>query len=78
MDSNSKNESLPKGFERRYDSKGRVYYVDHNTRTTSRVHPKDMDQLPNGWDMRETKTGRKYFVDHNTKKTTWLDPRLSG
>ena len=31
--------SLPPGWERRQDTKNRVYYVDHNTRTTTWQHP---------------------------------------
>ena len=30
---------LPAGWERREDDKGRTYYVDHNTRTTSWKRP---------------------------------------
>lgn len=30
---------LPPGWEARYDPKGRLYYVDHNTRTTSWTKP---------------------------------------
>ena len=30
---------LPPGWEERVDSRGRVYYVDHNTRTTTWTPP---------------------------------------
>ena len=30
---------LPSGWERRVDDRGRVYYVDHNTRTTTWQRP---------------------------------------
>jgi len=30
---------LPSGWERRYTHDNRLYYVDHNTRTTSGVVP---------------------------------------
>jgi atrophin-1 interacting protein 5 (WW domain-containing E3 ubiquitin protein ligase 1) len=30
---------LPSGWERRLDTKGRLYYVDHNTRTTTWQKP---------------------------------------
>lgn len=30
---------LPRGWEERVDSRGRVYYVDHNTRTTTWTLP---------------------------------------
>lgn len=84
-------DDLPTGFEQRFTDNGRPYYVDHNTRTTSWLHPRETMQrnipqsqaainsslgpLPAGWEMRLTATARVYYVDHNTKTTTWDDPR---
>ena len=53
------------------DNKGRLYYVDHYGRTTTRDDPR----LPEGWDFGLTATGQPYFQDNNTNTTTWIDPR---
>ncbi|KAJ2930924.1 hypothetical protein H1R20_g6189, partial [Candolleomyces eurysporus] len=37
---------LPPGWERRYDGQNRVYYVDHNARTTSWHRPNHLGQVP--------------------------------
>lgn len=37
---------LPPGWERRYDAQERVYYVDHNARTTSWHRPNHLGQVP--------------------------------
>lgn len=71
---------LPVGWECRCDAKGRKYFVDHNTKTTTWCHPSYLDSnlgpLPDGWEMRVTEqTLQLYFVDHNTRTTTWIDPR---
>lgn len=81
---------LPPGWEIRLDPNNRIYYVDHNTRTTSWHAPKMVGQgaprpppppppplpaLPAGWEERTTPNdNRKYYVDHNTKMTTWVRP----
>ncbi|KAJ7902682.1 hypothetical protein B0H14DRAFT_1142870 [Mycena olivaceomarginata] len=72
-------EPLPTGWDRRIDHLGRVYYVDHHTRTTSWTRPGvtacSPESLPDGWEERATPTGRLYYVDHNTRTTSWDDPR---
>nr|XP_057932336.1 NEDD4-like E3 ubiquitin-protein ligase WWP2 isoform X2 [Doryrhamphus excisus] len=62
-------ESLPAGWEQRVLPHGRVYYVDHNTKTTTWERP-----LPPGWEKRLDQRGRFYYVDHNTRTTTWQRP----
>ncbi|XP_053127162.1 NEDD4-like E3 ubiquitin-protein ligase WWP2 isoform X2 [Hemicordylus capensis] len=62
-------ETLPPGWERRELPNGRVYYVDHNTKTTTWERP-----LPPGWERRLDPRGRHYYVDHNTRTTTWQRP----
>uniref|UniRef100_A0A8C7PUK2 E3 ubiquitin-protein ligase n=1 Tax=Oncorhynchus mykiss TaxID=8022 RepID=A0A8C7PUK2_ONCMY len=62
-------ESLPNGWEQRILPHGRVYYVDHNTKTTTWERP-----LPPGWEKRVDQRGRFYYVDHNTRTTTWQRP----
>jgi len=64
-------EPLPPGWEMRFDSYGRKYYVDHNTRSTTWERPQP---LPPGWEMRRDPRGRVYYVDHNTRQTTWQRP----
>ncbi|CAG9823383.1 unnamed protein product [Phaedon cochleariae] len=64
-------EALPPGWEMRFDTYGRRYYVDHNTRSTSWERPQP---LPPGWEMRRDPRGRVYYVDHNLKNTTWQRP----
>ncbi|KAM9178096.1 E3 ubiquitin-protein ligase Itchy homolog isoform 1-T1 [Mergus octosetaceus] len=71
---------LPPGWEKRTDSNGRVYFVNHNTRITQWEDPRSQGQLnekplPEGWEMRFTVEGIPYFVDHNRRTTTYIDPR---
>uniref|UniRef100_A0AAQ6AFE3 E3 ubiquitin-protein ligase n=1 Tax=Amphiprion ocellaris TaxID=80972 RepID=A0AAQ6AFE3_AMPOC len=65
----SATDSLPAGWEQRVLPHGRVYYVDHNTKTTTWERP-----LPPGWEKRVDQRGRFYYVDHNTRTTTWQRP----
>uniref|UniRef100_A0A673CBI5 E3 ubiquitin-protein ligase n=1 Tax=Sphaeramia orbicularis TaxID=375764 RepID=A0A673CBI5_9TELE len=67
---------LPPGWERRVDSNDRVYFVNHNTKTTQWEDPRTQglqneDPLPEGWEIRYTREGVRYFVDHNTRTTTF-------
>lgn len=64
-------EPLPPGWEQRVDPHSRIYYVDHNTRTTAWERPQP---LPAGWERRTDSRGRTYYVDHNTRTTTWQRP----
>uniref|UniRef100_A0A8C9N417 E3 ubiquitin-protein ligase n=1 Tax=Serinus canaria TaxID=9135 RepID=A0A8C9N417_SERCA len=71
--------SLPFLLEKRQDN-GRVYYVNHNTRTTQWEDPRTQGMiqeppLPPGWEMKYTNESVRYFVDHNTRTTTFKDPR---
>uniref|UniRef100_A0A8C2IQ42 E3 ubiquitin-protein ligase n=1 Tax=Cyprinus carpio TaxID=7962 RepID=A0A8C2IQ42_CYPCA len=71
---------LPPGWERRVDTNDRVYFVNHNTKTTQWEDPRTQglqneDPLPEGWEIRYTREGVRYFVDHNTRTTTFSDPR---
>uniref|UniRef100_A0A8C6PRJ5 E3 ubiquitin-protein ligase n=1 Tax=Nothobranchius furzeri TaxID=105023 RepID=A0A8C6PRJ5_NOTFU len=70
---------LPPGWEKRQDN-GRVYFVNHNTRTTQWDDPRTQGMikehpLPPGWEMKYTAEGVRYFVDHNSRTTTFNDPR---
>jgi hypothetical protein len=66
--------NLPNGCEARIDKKSnRVYFVDHNKKTTSWDDPRP---LPAGWEKKiDQRTKKIYFLDHNRKTTTWDDPR---
>uniref|UniRef100_A0AAY4DD86 E3 ubiquitin-protein ligase n=1 Tax=Denticeps clupeoides TaxID=299321 RepID=A0AAY4DD86_9TELE len=71
--------ALPPGWEKRQDN-GRVYFVNHNTRTTQWEDPRTQGMiqeppLPPGWEMKYTTEGVRYFVDHNSRTTTFKDPR---
>ncbi|XP_032105802.1 NEDD4-like E3 ubiquitin-protein ligase WWP1 isoform X3 [Sapajus apella] len=71
---------LPPGWEKRVDSTDRVYFVNHNTKTTQWEDPRTQglqneEPLPEGWEIRYTREGVRYFVDHNTRTTTFKDPR---
>ncbi|CAH0557490.1 unnamed protein product [Brassicogethes aeneus] len=68
---NRNEDPLPPGWDLRFDTYGRRYYVDHNTRSTSWERPQP---LPAGWEMRKDNRGRVYYVDHNTRTTTWQRP----
>ena len=80
---NSKERPLPPGWEMRQNADKQVYFVDHNTCTTTWVDPRLLladfpkTPLPAGWEMRLDSSNRIYFVDSNTRTTTWVDPRLS-
>lgn len=64
-------QNLPAGWEAKKDHNGRVFYVDHNTRTT---HWKPPPRLPPGWEQKKTRDGRTFYVDHNTRTTHWKIP----
>jgi len=69
----SSSSSLPSGWEARQDRSGRLYFVNHNHKTTQWEDPRP---LPLGWEMKhDERLKRNYFVDHNNKTTTWKDPR---
>ncbi|CAH8614444.1 unnamed protein product [Schistosoma haematobium] len=68
---NANDSSLPPGWEAKYTSEGRIYYVDHLTKTTTWCKP---TPLPPGWERRTDNVGRVYYIDHNTRTTTWLCP----
>ena len=73
--------SMPPGWESRLTDDGKVYFVNHNRRTTTWLDPRKSDarklsaDMPNGWEIGQAEEGRTYFIDHNTRTTTWLDPR---
>ncbi|EPQ09232.1 Protein KIBRA [Myotis brandtii] len=79
---------LPEGWEEARDFDGKVYYIDHRSRTTSWMDPRDRytkpltfaacisDELPLGWEEAYDPRVGDYFIDHNTKTTQIEDPRV--
>ncbi|XP_045140632.1 protein KIBRA [Echinops telfairi] len=69
---------LPEGWEEARDFDGKVYYIDHTSRTTSWIDPRDRytkpltfadcisDELPLGWEEAYDPQVGDYFIDHNT------------
>ncbi|CAJ0964046.1 unnamed protein product, partial [Mesorhabditis belari] len=82
--------SLPAGWDMQVASNGRIFYVDHNTKTTQWDHPRtgfirsvgktddELGPLPEGWEQRVHTDGRVFFIDHNSKQTQWDDPRFEN
>ncbi|KAL6719867.1 hypothetical protein ACLMJK_001788 [Lecanora helva] len=75
---------LPASWEERHTVDGKSYFVDHNTRTTTWIDPRQREDssgrsitptLPASWEEKHAANGKPYFVDHNTRTTTWIDPR---
>eukprot|EP01137_Pigoraptor_chileana_P017127 Opistho-2@74734 len=76
---------LPDNWESLVDEDGMRFYIDHNTKTTSWIPPReavlnwdDEQTLPYGWEMAVDEDGDPYFIDHNNRTTTRQDPRLAG
>lgn len=79
---------LPLGWEEAKDFDGRIYYIDHNTKRTSWVDPRDRltkpltfadcvgNELPFGWEELDDKVLGSYFIDHNTGSQQHEDPRV--
>ncbi|GFS06479.1 E3 ubiquitin-protein ligase NEDD4-like [Elysia marginata] len=71
-------ESLPPGWEQKIDPSGRVYYVNHESRTTQWERPTEVSTLPLHWEERTDANGRFYYVNHMTRSTQWERPTVSG
>jgi Family of unknown function (DUF6535)/WW domain len=70
---------LPPGWEARRSPEGRIYYVDHNTCSTTWINPNTTGHngLPPGWEVDRTRDGLVFYIDHNTRSTTWTRPSCS-
>ncbi|XP_066562001.1 protein WWC3 isoform X2 [Amia ocellicauda] len=78
---------LPAGWEQARDYDGRVFYIDHNTRQTSWIDPRDRitkpltfadcvgDELPLGWEVVYDPQIGVYYIDHINKTTQIENPR---
>ncbi|XP_041114964.1 protein WWC2-like [Polyodon spathula] len=78
---------LPDGWEEARDYDGKVFYIDHNTKQTSWIDPRDRltkplsfadcvgDELPWGWEAAYDPQIGIYYMDHTNKTTQLEDPR---
>lgn len=74
------NQRIRRGCTAHVDPAGRIYYMNHETRTSSWLPPVDSwssacTGLPYGWEAAVDKSGRTYFINHVSKTTTYEDPR---
>ncbi|KAM4610930.1 membrane-associated guanylate kinase, WW and PDZ domain-containing protein 3a isoform 2-T2 [Polymixia lowei] len=82
-------EPLPKNWEMAYTETGMVYFIDHNTKTTTWLDPRlakkakppekcDDGELPYGWEKIEDPQYGTYYVDHINQKTQFENPVLEA
>ncbi|TRY54863.1 hypothetical protein DNTS_001814 [Danionella cerebrum] len=80
---------LPDNWEMAYTEKGEVYFIDHNTKTTSWLDPRlakkakppeecDEDELPYGWEKIDDPIYGSYYVDHINRRTQFENPVLEA
>ncbi|XP_069499797.1 membrane-associated guanylate kinase, WW and PDZ domain-containing protein 1 isoform X5 [Ambystoma mexicanum] len=81
---------LPDNWEMAYTENGEVYFIDHNTKTTSWLDPRGLnkqqkpleecedDELPTGWEKIEDPVYGVYYVDHVNRKTQYENPVLEA
>uniref|UniRef100_A0A8C6UG26 Membrane associated guanylate kinase, WW and PDZ domain containing 1 n=1 Tax=Neogobius melanostomus TaxID=47308 RepID=A0A8C6UG26_9GOBI len=84
---------LPDNWEMAYTENGEVYFIDHNTKTTSWIDPRCLDkpqkpleeseddgqfELPPGWEKIDDPVYGVYYVDHINRKTQYENPVLEA
>ncbi|XP_056280375.1 membrane-associated guanylate kinase, WW and PDZ domain-containing protein 2a isoform X3 [Pseudoliparis swirei] len=80
---------LPDSWEMAYTEKGEVYFIDHNTKTTSWLDPRlakkakppeecKEDELPYGWEKIDDPIYGSYYVDHINRRTQFENPVLEA
>lgn len=78
-------EPLPKNWEMAYTDTGTIYFIDHNTKTTTWLDPRlckkakapedcEDGELPYGWEKIEDPQYGTYYVDHLNQKTQFENP----
>ncbi|XP_037336535.2 membrane-associated guanylate kinase, WW and PDZ domain-containing protein 3a isoform X1 [Pungitius pungitius] len=78
-------ESLPKKWEMAYTETGMVYFIDHNSKTTTWLDPRLAKkakppekcvegELPYGWEKIVDPQFGTYYVDHINQKTQFENP----
>ena len=68
---------LPSGWEMRRTAKGRVYFVDHNTRSTTWLDPRPpvpVEDAPQGWFFQQDENAVRTFYNSITNTRTSLNP----
>ena len=65
---------LPPGWSVGYTTKGRKYFIDHNTKTTHWSHPLEKERLPAGWERIDSPEFGSYFVNHITRQAQYEHP----
>jgi len=65
---------LPLGWSVGYTTRGRKYFIDHNTKTTHWSHPLEKEGLPAGWERIDSAEYGSYFVNHITRKAQYEHP----
>ncbi|XP_034552334.1 membrane-associated guanylate kinase, WW and PDZ domain-containing protein 3a [Notolabrus celidotus] len=76
---------LPKSWEMAYTETGMVYFIDHNSKTTTWLDPRlakkakppekcEEGELPYGWEKIEDPQFGIYYVDHINQKTQFENP----
>lgn len=82
-----KNNELPPGWESDVVD-GRTFYIDHNSRRTQWIDPRDKatkpatvadcvgNELPYGWEVACAPKVGVYFIDHINRKNQLEDPRV--
>uniref|UniRef100_A0A3B5M892 WW domain-containing protein n=1 Tax=Xiphophorus couchianus TaxID=32473 RepID=A0A3B5M892_9TELE len=82
-------EPLPKNWEMAYTETGMVYFIDHNTKTTTWLDPRLArkakppekcieGELPYGWEKIEDPQFGTYYVDHINQKTQFENPVMEA
>ncbi|XP_014207758.1 protein kibra isoform X2 [Copidosoma floridanum] len=78
---------LPEGWDVAQDYDGKVYFIDHNTRKTTWIDPRDRftkpqtfadcigNELPLGWEEAYDKHVGAYYINHVNQTTQLEDPR---
>ncbi|XP_050458439.1 protein kibra isoform X1 [Cataglyphis hispanica] len=78
---------LPEGWDVAQDFDGKVYFIDHNTRKTTWIDPRDRftkpqtfadcigNELPLGWEEAYDKHVGVYYINHVNQTTQLEDPR---
>uniref|UniRef100_A0A8C2WRY8 Membrane associated guanylate kinase, WW and PDZ domain containing 2 n=1 Tax=Cyclopterus lumpus TaxID=8103 RepID=A0A8C2WRY8_CYCLU len=80
---------LPDNWEMAYTEKGEVYFIDHNTKTTSWLDPRlakkakppeecREDELPYGWEKIDDPIYGSYYVDHINRRTQFENPVMEA
>lgn len=74
------NQKIRKGCTAHITKSGRLYYMNHETKTSSWLPPVESwdsggNGLPYGWEAAFDRDGKTYFINHVNKTTTSEDPR---